>query len=246
MQLGSRFSNYALTGAFFCILHFLFLVVFNENITLEHWKTWVEMINGNLLPSTYHDTAETLLTTFGIISIFFIGMVLDLIGSYFFLLERRIFILHLKHNSDWLDQLSGKVCGSVEKDYKYLRDETTTLMWAPKELYEVLCNHGVLNHLQAYFFSYIHVNNGESVSDLLYEHRNLWRVSRAIANTLILLSLEMVVLSIHVTVFDTKINASIVLIGMFIVAAFLTLRSYTRMCYSLFSMTCTSLRKDQA
>ena len=108
MQFGSRFSNYALTGAFFCIFHFLFLVVLNEQITLADWKAWVEIINENLLPSTYHDTAETLLTIFGIISIFFIGMVLDLVGSYFFLLERRIFIMHLKQNSDWLDQLSGK------------------------------------------------------------------------------------------------------------------------------------------
>ncbi len=242
MQIGSRFSNYALTGAFFFVLHFLFLVVFNEHITLEKWREWVTVADSNLFPAAYQGSVEALLTVFGIISIFFIGLILDLLGSYFFLMERLVFIQHLKKNDDWLSQLLRQGCGVLYRDYKYLQEGKNIVVWNIKEMREMICNHGAINHLQAYFFSYIHINAGGSVSNLLDDNRNLWRVSRAIANTLILLSLEVIIIGVHVNVFGEKVSASIVLLFMFIVAAFITLQSYNRVCYSMFSMVFTALK----
>lgn len=246
MQISSRFTNYALTGAFFFISHLLFLVVFNEHVTAEAWEAWVASYEKYArFPEAFKNVADTLLTTVGLISIFFVGLVLELMGSYFFISERKVFIHHLKRNHDWLEHVFNDAPKVLKANYDYLRNEPTALVWSPSHLIKIICKHGAFNHLHAYLFSYIHVNSGESVSDLLYDHRNLWRVARAIANTLILLAIEMLILEIHVTIFELEVKAFIILLLVFALAAYITIQSYNRMCCSLFALTYTSYNKNK-
>ncbi|MDH5572104.1 MAG: hypothetical protein OEY89_10085 [Gammaproteobacteria bacterium] len=244
MQASSRFLNYALTGTFFLVTQILFLVIYNEHVTLDAWNNWVKDLNlYTQLPQVIQHSAETLLATLGVISIFLIGSLLEFMGSYFFISERNIFIHHLKRNNDWLEEIFSKSIHSLENSYNYLKNETEGFIWNPLKLFDIIKKHGAYSNLQAYMFSYIQVNPGIPVTNQLHDHRNLWRISRAITNTVVLLVVEMLILWTHISLFGIQVPVFVILIVLFPLSFYITVHAYNRMCYSLFSLTYAFYKK---
>ncbi len=103
MRLSDRFIDYALTGAFFLIGQIILLVVWN----LVGWIHGVGVFLTQL-PMPLQTPSNGVLTVLGIISIFFFGLLLDLLSSTFRGVEMRKFRGHLSRNKEWLQRLATK------------------------------------------------------------------------------------------------------------------------------------------
>jgi hypothetical protein len=99
MQFDRRFADYGLTGGFFLICQLGLLWA------LGHGKTIFDMLHKGALPQEI-SWAGPIITGFagalGIIAVFVVGLLLDLLASLFRSLEMRVFARHLSRNSNWL------------------------------------------------------------------------------------------------------------------------------------------------
>lgn len=245
MNISSRFTEFGMTGAFFWISQVLFLSLGLNHKMVEWIPQWVEVWNGyqGMLPDVVQNAAGSMLTAFGIIGIFVTGLILDLIGSYFAPLEMTIFNRHLKRNHGWLDELSSQCPENVRCDYQILRDQFVTgILRSPREGWQRIRMGRQYTHIQAFLFSYIHVFS--SLSETLVDNIHLWRTARAISTTLLILALEVIYINYHGSLEQRTYIA--LNLGLFGLSAFLTLRSYSRLCFSLFSLACATKKRSDA
>jgi hypothetical protein len=113
MQIGSRFTEYGLTGGFFWICQ-LFVIWWGgqAQAVLSHLSNVQKQI-----PNDFSPVASTALSALAIITVFVTGLVLDLLAAYFPLPEMRVFWQHLVRNRDWLSRLITEHKGYCESDY---------------------------------------------------------------------------------------------------------------------------------
>ena len=239
MNVSPRFTEFGMTGAFFWISQIIFFSAAYDQTLADLIPQWVTVWDNNQaqLPKVLQDAFGSLLTVFGVIGIFVTGLILDLIGSYFALLEMTIFNRHLKGNQDWLNNLSRQCPESIQRDYQVLRDAFETDFFVPpKKALERIGMARQYKHVQTFLFSYIHVFS--SMSEMLVDNMHLWRTSRAISTTLLILAVEVILLKSHG---DLSAWAYVVLhLILFGLSALITLRSYSRLCFTLFSLACAT------
>ncbi|HEC17948.1 MAG TPA: hypothetical protein ENI97_01235 [Gammaproteobacteria bacterium] len=263
MNFGARFSEFGMTGAVFWIAQILLFTVGTGHIHGADILAWTEHYVGtdSTQSSVLQDATGSLLTVFGLIGIFVTGMILDMIGSIFFMQEMRIFGRHINNNQDWLDGLAGQCPASINQDYEDFKSEFSESLTSLKERFRHLFDPRVFyrrlalrfhfRHLQTYLLSYIHVYSDNGSSDQLMDHVHVWRTARAISMALFIIAIEAIYL-IKDFSFDwlfcegsdctrpewvSMILIHLALLGL---AAMLTLKSYNRMCYSLFTLACAT------
>jgi len=242
MNISSRFTEFGMTGAFFWISQVLLFNLGLSQEMVDIIPQWVQVWGGyqGMLPNVVQDTAGSLLTAFGIIGIFVTGLILDLIGSYFAPLEMTIFNRHLKRNRGWLDTLSAQCPENVRCDYQTLRDHfATTLFVTPRQSWQRIRMARECQNIQTFLFSYVHVFS--SLSETLIDNMHLWRTARAISTTLLILAFEVIYINYYGTIEQPTYIA--LNLGLFGLSAFLTLRSYSRLCFTLFSLACATQKK---
>lgn len=245
MNISSRFTEFGMTGAFFWIGQMIFLSFFITVPAQENSPSWISLWNAylSMLPKGMEDVPGSLLTVFGVIGIFVTGLILDLLGSYFALWELTIFNRHIKTNQDWLNALAAECPETIRQDYEALRDNFGTGFFVTyRKLRTRLGMSRQCKNIQTFLFSYIHVFS--ELSDMLVDNMHLWRTSRAISTTLLLLAFEVIYLNIHGNLSDLAYILANVLL--FAISALLTLRSYSRLCFSLFSLACATRKKSQS
>ena len=92
-------------------------------------------------------------------------------------------------------------------------------------------------NIQSFLFSYVQVFS--SMTEMLTDNMHLWRTSRAISTTLLIVSVEVVF-------FSNLSNQELLVFGvLFCLSALITLRSYSRLCFNLFSLACVTHAKGQ-
>ena len=96
-------------------------------------------------------------------------------------------------------------------------------------------------HMQSFLFSYIHVFS--SLSEILVDNMHLWRTSRAVSTTLLILAIEVIVLNFQRNLSDWAYMVG--LITCFGLSAFITVRAYSRLCFTLFSLACATREKPR-
>jgi len=243
MNISPRFTEFGMTGAFFWISQIIFFgLAYNQGL-VDLIPQWVMVWDGYqaMLPNVLQESAGSLLTVFGVIGIFITGLMLDLMGSYFALSELTIFNRHLERNQSWLNDLTDQCPENIKHDYRTLRDLfDTDFIVSPKKVWERIGMADECKHIQTFLFSFIHVFS--SMSEMLVDNMHLWRTSRAISTTLLILAIEVIYLNFSGDLSDWKyIAANLALFGL---SAFITLRSYSRLCFTLFSLACTTQEKQ--
>lgn len=242
MNISSRFTEFGMTGAFFWISQLIFFGLFNNQLLVDIIPQWVMVLDGYqpMIPAELHDTAGSLLTVFGVIGIFVTGLMLDLMGSYFAFSELSIFRNNIKRNQAWLNDLTKQCPENIRRDYQILRDHSdSTFLISPKEIWKRISMADEYKRIQTFLFSYIHVFS--SMSETLVDNMHLWRTARAISTTLLILAVEVIYLNFLGDLLNWKyILANLVLFGL---SAFITLRSYDRLCSTLFSLACATQEK---
>lgn len=247
MNISSRFSEFGMTGAFFWIAQLVYFAVIHDAKVLEFAPGWIEAINqyqplADKLPQTFVDVASSLLTAFGIIGIFVTGLILNLLGSYFFLFEDIYFNRHLHRNQGWLDKMIGGCPGAVHDDYIRLRKEFGNRIFVPfmqsvKRAQLTSC----CTRVQSFLFSYIHVFGDNGSPDMLSDHVHLWRTARAIGITFWVLAIEILAFGLHGSGWATAGTG----IALFLLGIYTTLRSYNRMCQTLLTLACATYGRQQ-
>src|SRR5882762_2698182 len=114
MQIGTRFAEYAVTGAFFLIGQLIILSAFH--VTGIPLALPGEMVSFLQQVPALQASANNFVGALGIMSIFVAGLLLDLFGGYFMFFEMNIFRKHLEKNHEWLKDL-------IEKNASYSMDD---------------------------------------------------------------------------------------------------------------------------
>ena len=159
----------------------------------------------------------------GIIAVFVVGLLLDLLASLFRSMEMRVFARHLSRNSDWLINLvetHKAYCGTdyetIQRAFReqsiarqYLAGLDVFMFWKreKRERYvaavKLVWAWGLVRpyeRLWSFFTSYIVVLSGSAQLTLLADQYSLWRTARAIATALQLISVETLLLLFWVAV----------------------------------------------
>ena len=240
MNISPRFTEFGMTGAFFLLSQLCVVFVLGSNTELTGFlDKWAQALNAyqGRLPELLQKSIGSLVTVIGVISIFITGLILDLIGSYFAFLEMILFSRHLNRNQVWLNEVSAQCPANVKDDYQALRDQFgTSFIVGPQRLWGRMHMNWQYKNIQAFLFSYIHVFS--SLSEMLVDAMHLWRTSRAISTTLLIISVE-------VFLFTTGSHGVLLLVFvvLFLLSALITLRSYSRLCFNLFSLACVTQAK---
>jgi len=247
MNISSRFSEFGMTGAFFWIAQIIYFALVHDTELQELVPAWIASLNHyqaltDALPQTFKDVAGSMLTAFGLIGIFVTGLILNLLGSYFFLFEDIYLNRHLEKNHSWLDKMIDECPGAVHDDYLKLRKEFGANIFASAQRsFKRLRLTSCCTRVQSFLFSYIHVFGDNGTPEVLSDHVHLWRTARAIGITFWVLSVEILLFDLH----GSEWIAILLAILLFLAAIYTTLRSYNRMCQTLFTLACATYSRQQ-
>jgi hypothetical protein len=226
MQFDRRFADYGLTGGFFLICQLLVLWAFGYGPMI------LDKLRALRLPLlTEPSLIGPIITGFagalGIIAVFVVGLLLDLLASLFRSMEMRVFARHLSRNSDWLINVvetHKAYCGTdhetiqrafpeqpIARQYLagLLAGLDVFMFWKreKRERYVAAVKLGwawglvrPYERLWSFFTSYIVVLSGSAQLTLLVDQYSLWRTARAIATALQLISAETFLLFFWVAV----------------------------------------------
>ncbi|NOX92550.1 MAG: hypothetical protein GXP18_08920 [Gammaproteobacteria bacterium] len=257
MNFGARFSEFGMTGAVFWICQILLFTIGTGEAAGEQFLDLLGSFIGaeNTESSVLKSAAGSLLTVFGLIGIFVTGLVLDMIGSIFFMQEMRIFGGHISRNIDWLNNMTEKCSTAIARDYQVFQEEFGDKNISKKYIYTRLLDprfhyrrfrlRSRYRHLQTFLLSYIHVYSANGTSDQLTDHVHVWRTARAISTALFIVAMEVIAFEhfTHLpdeTPHDSGPMTLIIYGTLFALSAMLTLKSYNRMCFSLFTLSCAT------
>jgi hypothetical protein len=242
MNISPRFTEFGMTGAFFWIGQIIFFgLAYNQGL-VDIIPQWVMVWDGyqTMLPEVLQQSAGTLLTVFGVIGIFITGLILDLTGSVFSFWETYVFNHHLRRNRDWLNNLADQCPENIKQDYRTLRDHIGTIfMFSPQKIWERFLLVRKRKHIQTFLFSYIHVFS--SMPEILVDDMHLYRTSRTVSFILLILATEIT----FTTTYDSPLGGIYVVAYAFLgLSALITLSSYNRLCFTLFSLACATREKQ--
>jgi len=208
---------------------------------------------------------STAITALAIIAVFVAGLFLDLVAVYFRRWEMSVFHRHLIRNRDWLGRLIADHKGYCEADYqeferqfdKSSRAKDTkagfgvSLFWnrERRQQYVAAVKRGwgpwkgarPYERLWSFFASYVLVESGSSQLSLMVDQYYLWRTGRAISTSLAILMLEVWLLNFGpLFLLRPRPHVSyLVPLGIWAVATVaitITLGTYSRLCFTLFSL----------
>ena len=197
MQIGSRFTEYGLSGGFFWICQFILFWYSGQTQTLLS-----NLSNKRLnIPTDTPIAFTSMVSALAIIAVFVTGLLLDLIAVYFRPMEMRVFRRHLVRNRDWMGRLIADHKGYCEADYEQF-ERLPKVMPNPFEIilfwnrerrqqaWEVWRLARPYERLWSFFASYVVVQSGSSQLSLMVDEYHLWRTGRAVSAALLILYLE--------------------------------------------------------
>ena len=265
MNISTRITEYSITGGLLWVNVFLFATLFSlslhqQTITianaLQVWSAWFGALaplkSGlDALPAPLQGSIGTLLGALGIIVIFFSGILLDLISPVFFVpFELYYFRKWLVSRSrGWLDPLIAANKDFIEKDYGIFVGERLTDWKHPLAWFK---QRRCYNKVSSFLLSHVMIHSQAAALDDLMDRVHLWRTSRAISTSMVVLGVLMNFTPLaplaHGT--DNAAQAALVTMGipllLFAVSASITIGTYSRMCLSLCALAYATTRQTAA
>jgi hypothetical protein len=205
MRLSDRFIDYATTGAFFIVSQLILLASWNPRglLILFFW------LSVPSVPSWLQTPIDGLLAALGISSIFFFGLVLDLLGSALRSGELQRFHQQLLRNHDWLPCMAKQdpffargLTDFLQLDRLENWTETSPWKTSLRDIFKEALPDFVkpsntyvkykegYSRLRYYLNSFISFNNPGAALDAVSDQTHLWRTGRAICVATIVLTGE--------------------------------------------------------
>jgi hypothetical protein len=263
MQIGSRFTEYGLTGGFFWICQLLFLTYSGQAKILLSNLSSVKL-DIPPIPPWISPSVSTAISALAIIAVFVAGLLLDLLAVYFKSMEMRVFYRHLARNRDWLGPLIAEHKGYCEADYEEferlfggtsLATDARAglgvfLFWnrERRQQYVAAVKRGwgwklsrPFERLWSFFASFVLVQSGSSQLSLMLDQYYLWRAGRAVSVSLVILTFEVWFLNLG-SLFNVPFATgqsflvSLFQLAVTALAIIITLETYSRLCFTLFAL----------
>ena len=257
--LGARFADYGLTGGFFMFSQVAALAWFFPKSAMAQFTAVSEFVSTRLaaLPEPAHPAFSSLMVALAVLSIFFLGLLLELIGSLFIVWEAKTFKAHLDRNEEWFQHFVQEHGAYSKSDYERFMGGVVSMRESVRRTFAILrfWNHderqvtyrelarslrifgtwGSFRRLESWLMAYILAASGAS-NAWLSDQLRLCRTSRAIAVTLLVLALEVLLLTDEITDTLPRVVMTIPVAALGL-SLFITFRSYSRFCITLFSLT---------
>ena len=257
MQIGSRFTEYGLTGGFFWICQILFFTYTGQAKTLLSYLSSIKPP-----PDWIWQIGSTAIISLAIIAVFVAGLLLDLLAVFFRPTEMLVFHEHLVRNRDWLGRLIADYKAYCETDYEEFerkfggspvaKDRRArfgiSLLWnrerrqqyvaAVKGKFEVA---RAYERLWSFFASYVLVQSGSSQLSLMVDQYYLWRTGRAVSMSLIVVFFEVMLVDlvfkpVREHAYSHAILGSLLLFTLSTLSVMITKQIYSRLCFTLFAL----------
>jgi len=258
---------YAYTGGFFIFVQMTLLVWLIPDSYIANLSSSTKLTSEQIadLAPAIQSALTSLLVAVALLSIFFFGVILDLIGSLYVFWEVRVFHEYVKRNKNWLiDYMRANFGTYIQDDFNNILSQVfysfysnITFSWLRlwrrserESIYQDLKAFSLLAAKQrAEQILILHAFNCQNASciNLLNERLELCRFSRAITTSLLITALEMYLLTTY-RLYNrppTLYLVSIIIFVMTMLAVFMTIRAYSRLCLTLFAMVYTQMRSEQ-
>jgi hypothetical protein len=144
----------------------------------------------------------------------------------------------MKNNEGWLEPLLATCATDIHDSYQKLCiSYARSFAFNPRKALQRFRLLGECKRIQSFLFAYSHVYSTNATSELLIDNMHLWRASRAISTTLLILAIEILIVEGPENLANLSITLYLLLI---LLSLFLTALSYNRMCYTLFNLACAT------
>jgi hypothetical protein len=219
----------------------------------------------SFIPTEVRPALTSLFIALALLSVFFFGLLLDLIGSTGVAWEMKLFNNDLNRNSAWLYELLGKQFG------EYVGDEfSNILIGFPKQRFMDRLSVWKLStwktalqkfriyslmkssqRLQQLLISYALETDHEARVHFLQDKMRLYQVSRSITTVFVILTLELFACHFSNSLHNRyTATADLVVLNLTIyilagLSIFFTVRSYSRLSITLFALVYTQLKSEE-
>jgi hypothetical protein len=208
ISLGARFADYGLTGGLFLVAGTALLAWFFPGDLYPLLSMFQFSLDSNVPPFIESSMISISIASM-IVVIFFIGLMLDLLGSVFILHEAAIFREELGLGERWVRSMLNPYDQFISDDLDYLFVEFAgpgelkvarrrlRVFWKPKNwlAYLAVFKRGTLrprvmkafSRLESVMLSHLVLNAEPTKLTMLFDQHRLCRVARAIAGGLVML-----------------------------------------------------------
>lgn len=246
----ARFAEYGITGGFFLVTQLLIFGVFFPVVHIESTRfTYLaDLIKNNAVLAP---AIQTLVISLSILSIFLIGLALDLLGSPSSMVEERVFRDKLSGREKWVEKLIRADLPDYEDEYRAVteRKQTDGESSFLAILRQIWQSHQLFRRVEFILVAKVLASNVKT--EMLADNISMCRISRGIATTLFILYIEVTNFgarhyqesSQYLLPFGGLINfifsfVLFFLLGalLFAIAYLITLAAYSRFTLTLFSL----------
>jgi hypothetical protein len=249
-------ADYAITGGFFIATQLVLLVLLYPSFSIEETKSISTIISSQIggLPSEVRPALVSLLVALSLLSVFFFGLLIDLMGSLFVFWELNWFLRHLQRNKDWLSKLvNDNFVEYIGNDFEILSriipyNSLDNLRFWKKRAWGFYLIRDAKSfepsyRLQLILISYVFGSDHKARIELLQKRIKLYEISRSITTTLMLSSLQIIAAFILYAVHQLLIIYAIIWIFTGL-SLFITYRSYSRFSAALFALVYIQMKLE--
>jgi hypothetical protein len=266
ISLGVKYADYGLTGGFAICgqAALLFWIAPDKARSIIAGSATFLGDYFRQLPEGLVTPASAVITAVAVISIFFLGLILELIGSVAVIWEANVFKRHLERHRSWLSGLLANYSSSTVDDLNRVvsefgsplgkKDWRDTLriftLWKRSSRKTVFGDQRAvqrfkllrpISRIQSLLLSYVLAADKAPHLELLRDNLQLCRTSRAISAVLYILSIESI-LWMPFNLIGRPNSGLVILVSYFlglvmvVLAIFLPVKAYARFCDSLFAL----------
>lgn len=250
-------TEYGITGGVLLVNLFIFATLLNLQIAhaditfpqaIALWQRWAEHFGELAAPFAGNKLLEpvlsTLVATLSVILIFCTGLLLELTAPLFFALFEILAFKRWLARKDyaWVGDLMQVHETLLDSDYRRFINDPPRAWWLPQRW---LAQRARYTRIQSFIFSYLFFNARGASLEQLQEQIRLWRTSRAVSTSMIILGIALTGyaqdggnLAEHVYI---ALGMPVVL---FAISALTTLTIYSRLCMTVCSLLYLSSRNE--
>jgi hypothetical protein len=253
---GARYAEYGITGGFFLFTQGLILGLAYPDLLVSGAQSFGVLLTDSVgkIPQEARPAIQSLLVALALLSVFIIGLVLEIIGSVFMLYEASAFRKRLAMNQ-WVVKFIQAELPDYEEDYRLFLDladlwSQWKSQWKPKNWFGLRrpvmgfkWQRGVqqrFRRLESAFIAKVLTSGAKT--EMLAEQISISRMSRAIGTALYLISFEVTFGAAAYTSGEigSYLLAQFLSLLILVTATFITLGSYSRFANTLLSLVYAS------
>jgi len=120
---GARYAEYGITGGFFLLTQALILGFADQDLLVSGAHSFGVLLTASVdkIPEQARPAIQSLLVALALLSVFIIGLVLEVIGSVFMIYEANLFRKRLEMNQ-WVAKFVDAELPDYAEDYKAVLD----------------------------------------------------------------------------------------------------------------------------